>query len=174
MSSLVANKRVFPAGSDAADVNDGDATVSAGEFWPVIKLSDLRLAARITGGITSSRLLHVTTEAVAHVTSQLLDWQSVQVSAGYNTLEEVPSPLPSGETEKLMINGENVKVYRFRRAVYSIARALVLEGYRDVDTTAKGDKDAAALDQQRDDLWRDARWSIADIRGMPRLYAELC
>ena len=64
--------------------------------------------------------------------------------------------------------------YRFRRAVYSIARALVLESYRDVDTTAKGDKDAAALDLQRDDLWRDARWSIADIRDTPRLYAELC
>lgn len=86
----------------------------------------------------------------------------------------MPSVLPSGDTEKLVINGENVKVYRFRRAVYSIARALVLEGYRDVDTTAKGDKDAAALDLQRDDLWRDARWSIADIRDTPRLYAELC
>ena len=165
MSSLVANKRVLPADSDTPDVDDGDTTVSAGDFWPVIKLADLRLAARITGGITTSRLMHVTTEAVAHVTAQLLDWRAGQVKAGFHTLEDVPSVLPSGE---------NVKVYRFRRAVYSIARALVLEGYRDVDTTAKGDKDAAALDLQRDDLWRDARWSIADIRDTPRLYAELC
>ena len=118
--------------------------------------------------------MHVTTEAVAHVTAQLLDWRTGQLKAGFHALEDVPSALPSGEMEKLMINGENVKVYRFRRAVYSIARALVLEGYRDVDTTAKGDKDAAALDLQRDDLWRDARWSIADIRDTPRLYAELC
>lgn len=174
MSSLVANKRVLPADSDTADVDDGDSTVSAGDFWPVIKLADLRLAARITGSITTSRLMHVTTEAVAHVTAQLLDWRAGQIKAGFHTLEDVPSVLPSGEPEKLMINGENVKVYRFRRAVYSIARALVLEGYRDVDTTAKGDKDAAALDLQRDDLWRDARWSIADIRDTPRLYAELC
>ncbi|WP_438527227.1 head completion/stabilization protein [Enterobacter cloacae] len=162
------------ADSDTPDVDDGDTTVSAGDFWPVIKLADLRLAARITGGITTSRLMHVTTEAVAHVTAQLLDWRAGQVKAGFHALEDVPSALPSGVTEKLMINGENVKVYRFRRAVYSIARALVLEGYRDVDTTAKGDKDAAALDLQRDDLWRDARWSIADIRDTPRLYAELC
>ena len=158
MSSLVANKRVLPADSDTPDVDDGDTTVSAGDFWPVIKLADLRLAARITGGITTSRLMHVTTEAVAHVTAQ----------------EDVPSVLPSGDTEMLGINGGGVKVYRFRRAVDWIARALVLEGYRDVDTTAKGDKDAAALDLQRDDLWRDARWSIADIRDTPRLYAELC
>lgn len=167
-------KRVLPADSDTPDVDDGDTTVSAGDFWPVIKLADLRLAARIAGGITTSRLMHVTTEAVAHVTAQLLDWRAGQLKAGFHTLEDVPSVLPSGEMEKLVINGENVKVYRFRRAVYSIARALVLEGYRDVDTTAKGDKDAAALDLQRDDLWRDARWSIADIRDTPRLYAELC
>lgn len=174
MSSLVANKRVLPADSDTPDVDDGEATVSAGGFWPVIKLSELRMAARITGGITTSRLMHVTTEAVAHVTGQLLDWRAGQIRAGFDSLEDVPSVSSSGETEKLMINDENVKVYRFRRAVYSIARALVLEGYRDVDTTAKGDKDAAALDTQRDDLWRDARWSIADIRGEPRIYAELC
>ncbi|WP_168400639.1 head completion/stabilization protein [Erwinia amylovora] len=174
MSSVVARKQVFPAASDTSDVDDGDARISAGDFWPVIELSDLRLAARITGGITTSRLMHVTTEAVAHVTHQLQNWRTEQVKAGFSLLEDVPETLPCGETEKLTINGENVKVYRFRRAVYSIARALVLEGYRDVDTTAKGDKDATAMDLQRDDLWRDARWSIADIRGVPRLYAELC
>lgn len=174
MSSIVARKHVLPADGDIPDVDDGEATISAGDFWPVIKLSDLRLAARITGGITTSRLMHVTTEAVVHVTNQLRDWRTEQNKAGFTSLEDVPEMLPSGETEKLTINGENVQVFRFRRAVYSIARALVLEGYRDVDTTPKGDKDAAALDLQRDDLWRDARWSIADIRGVPRLYAELC
>jgi hypothetical protein len=49
----------------------------------------------------------------------------------------------------------------------------VLEGYRDVSTTPKGDKDAEALDRQIDDLWRDGRWSIADIREEARIYAEL-
>ena len=34
MSSLVANKRVLPADSDTPDVDDGDTTVSAGDFWP--------------------------------------------------------------------------------------------------------------------------------------------
>lgn len=165
MSSIIAKKTILPAESDLSDVDDGEATVNAGPFWPVINLRDLRLAARITGGVTTSRLMHVTTEAVAHVTEQLQDWQAQQENHGYSTMQAIPA---------VQINGENVKVYRFRRAVYSIARALVLEGYRDVDTTAKGDKDAAALDQQRDDLWRDARWSISDIRGVQRIYAELC
>ncbi|MEN3258512.1 head completion/stabilization protein [Sodalis endosymbiont of Spalangia cameroni] len=165
MGSLVAGKPVLSAKGDTTDVDDGQSAVSAGDFWPVVVLRDLRLAARITGGITTSRLMHVTTEAVAHVTDQLQDWQAHQTASGYSRLQAVPSA---------HINGESSKVYRYRRAVYAIARALVLEGYRDVDTTAKGDKAADALDAQRDDLWRDARWSISDIRGVPRLYAELC
>lgn len=161
--SVVARKQIMPG--NEADVDDGDASVTGGKFWPAIQLSDLRLAARITGSVTTSRLIHVTTEAVAHVTDQLQDWQIEQESSGYATLAEVPAQ---------KINGESVKVYRFRRAVYSVTRALVLENYRDVDTTPKGEKAADALDAQCSDLWRDARWSIADIQRVPRIYAELC
>lgn len=165
MSSLVATKTPFPANSDVTDIDDGDSTVTAGSFWPVISLKDLRLAARITGGVTTTRLMHVTTEAVGHVIEQLEEWQINQQRLGYETLQNVPAA---------EVNGESMKVYRYRRAVYSIARALVIEGYRDVDTTPKGDKDAASLDLQREDLWRDARWGIADIQRKPRVYAELC
>lgn len=165
MSSLVAAKTPFPASSDVTDVDDGDATVAAGSFWPVISLKDLRMAARITGGVTTTRLMHVTTEAVGHVIEQLEEWQLNQQVLGYEALQHVPAA---------EVNGKSVKVSRYHRAVYSIARALVIEGYRDVDTTPKGDKDAAALDLQREDLWRDARWAIADIQRKPRVYAELC
>lgn len=165
MSSLVATKRPFPSSGDVTDVDDGNETVTAGRFWPVIKLKELRLAARITGGVTTTRLMHVTTEAVSHVIEQLDEWQANQWALGYEALQDVPA---------VELNGESVKVHRYRRAVYAIARALVLEGYRDVDTTPKGDKDAAALDLQRDDLWRDARWCISDIQRKPRIYAELC
>ncbi|KFB99465.1 putative phage protein [Trabulsiella guamensis ATCC 49490] len=165
MSSIVAGKTVMSAEGDVADVDDGESAVSAGAFWPVISLHDLRLAARITGGITTSRLMHAATEAVAHVIDQLSDWQTEQEQAGYATLQDVPAT---------QINDESRKVHSFRRAVYAITRAFVLEGYRDVDTTAKGDRVADAMDMQRDELWRDARWSIADIRGVRRVYAELC
>ncbi|GAB7259287.1 head completion/stabilization protein [Dickeya ananatis] len=162
--SLVAPKRVSDSG-DVPEIDDGAAAVRAGEFWPVIVLRDLRLADRITGGITTTRLMHVTTEAVVHVTDQLASWQQTQQATGYAALADVPAR---------QVNGESIKVYRFRRAVYAIARALLLEGYRDVDTTAKGDKATDTFDNQCDDLWRDARWSIADIRGAQRLFAELC
>ncbi|EBW4857098.1 head completion/stabilization protein [Salmonella enterica subsp. enterica serovar Senftenberg] len=161
---MVAKPQVNSAEKDVTDVDDGAEKVTAGTFWPEILLLDLRLASRIPGRTTTSRLKFVTTEAVAHVTDQLDDWRGIQESAGYSTLADVPAR---------MLNGESVKVYRYRRAVYSAARALILENARDVDTTEKGDRKADALEVQTDDLWRDVRWAIADIRGTQRLFVEL-
>ncbi|EBC0683323.1 head completion/stabilization protein [Salmonella enterica] len=161
---MVAKPQVNSAEKDVTDVDDGAEKVTAGTFWPEILLRDLRLASRIPGRTTTSRLKFVTTEAVAHVTDQLDDWRGIQESAGYSTLADVPAR---------MLNGESVKVYRYRRAVYSAARALLLENARDVDTTEKGDRKADALGVQTDDLWRDVRWAIADIRGTQRLFVEL-
>ncbi|HCM2546605.1 TPA: head completion/stabilization protein [Salmonella enterica subsp. enterica serovar Durban] len=161
---MVAKPQVNSAEKDVTDVDDGAEKVTAGTFWPEILLRDLRLASRIPGRTTTSRLKFVTTEAVAHITDQLDDWRGIQESAGYSTLADVPAR---------MLNGESVKVYRYRRAVYSAARALLLENARDVDTTEKGDRKADALEVQTDDLWRDVRWAIADIRGTQRLFVEL-
>ncbi|ASD98499.1 head completion/stabilization protein [Salmonella enterica] len=161
---MVAKPQVNSAEKDVTDVDDGAEKVTAGTFWPEILLRDLRLASRIPGRTTTSRLKFVTTEAVAHVTDQLDDWRGIQESAGYSTLADVPAR---------MLNGESVKVYRYRRAVYSAARALILENARDVDTTEKGDRKADALEVQTDDLWRDVRWAMADIRGTQRLFVEL-
>ncbi|HEB6876033.1 TPA: head completion/stabilization protein [Salmonella enterica subsp. enterica serovar Havana] len=161
---MVAKPQVNSAEKDVTDVDDGAEKVTAGTFWPEILLRDVRLASRIPGRTTTSRLKFVTTEAVAHVTDQLDDWRGIQESAGYSTLADVPAR---------MLNGESVKVYRYRRAVYSAARALILENARDVDTTEKGDRKADALEVQTDDLWRDVRWAIADIRGTQRLFVEL-
>ncbi|EAM8767710.1 capsid assembly protein [Salmonella enterica] len=161
---MVAKPQVNSAEKDVTDVDDGAEKVTAGTFWPEILLRDLRLASRIPGRTTTSRLKFVTTEAVAHVTDQLDDWRGIQKSAGYSTLADVPAR---------MLNGESVKVYRYRRAVYSAARALILENARDVDTTEKDDRKADALEVQTDDLWRDVRWAIADIRGTQRLFVEL-
>ncbi len=161
---MVAKPQVNSAEKDVTDVDDGAEKVTAGTFWPEILSRDLRLASRIPGRTTTSRLKFVTTEAVAHVTDQLDDWRGIQESAGYSTLADVPAR---------MLNGESVKVYRYRRAVYSAARAMLLENARDVDTTEKGDRKADALEVQTDDLWRDVRWAIADIRGTQRLFVEL-
>ncbi|EEW2134160.1 head completion/stabilization protein, partial [Escherichia coli] len=112
----------------------------------------------------STRLAHVATGAVAHVTRELEEWQQAQIAAGFSTLTDVPAAT---------INGESVNAWHYRHAVYSATRALILERWRDVDTTDKGDRRADALDEQVEDLWRDVRWAISDILGFPRLFVEL-
>ncbi|HBI2872066.1 TPA: head completion/stabilization protein [Escherichia coli] len=162
--SMVARPRVNDATDDATDTDDGEARISTDAFWPDIVLKELRLAIRIPGRTTTSRLLHSATEAVAHVTAELDAWKQKQEAAGRLTLADVPAA---------HINGESVNVHRYRRAVYALTRAGVLERSRDVDTTDKGDRRADALDMQIEDMWRDARWAISDIRGVRRIYAEL-
>ncbi|MBJ9109977.1 head completion/stabilization protein [Citrobacter sp. wls828] len=174
--SMVAKPRVEPAENDTTDIDDGEEKVTAGTFWPDIVLRELRLASRIPGRTTTSRLMYVTTEAVAHVTDELQEWQQQQLAEGYSTLADAPTIKPNGEPEipPRKINGESINIHRYRRAVYAATRALILENARDVDTTNKSDRKADALDTQAEDLWRDVRWAIADIRGAQRIWAELC
>ncbi|HID9334341.1 TPA: head completion/stabilization protein [Klebsiella pneumoniae] len=162
--SLVAPRTVTPSAEDVPDVDDGGEKVTAGAFWPEIVLSDVRKKMRINGAVTTSRLKEAVIEGVSHTLDQLADWQAVQLAAGYTQLADVPA---------VKVNSESVKVHRYRRAVFSIARAHILGTNRDVDTTGDaGEKRAAALASQVDDMWRDARWAISDIRGTVRNSAE--
>ncbi|EFM6100500.1 head completion/stabilization protein [Escherichia coli] len=99
------------------------------------------------------------------VLRELEAWQQEQQAAGHQTLADVPAPV---------INGESVNLWHWRNAVYTATRALILERYRDADTTDKGDRRADALDIQTSDLWRDVSWAISDILRRPRIFAELC
>ncbi|MCP6524950.1 head completion/stabilization protein, partial [Klebsiella pneumoniae] len=85
---------------------------------------DLRLAARIAGDITTSRLMHMATEAALHVADQLKAWRKQREAEGAESLASVL--LTSAGEPVELINGESAKVYRFRRAVYSFTRASVL------------------------------------------------
>ncbi|EPN1928652.1 head completion/stabilization protein [Cronobacter dublinensis] len=162
--SFVAGRAVTPSAEDVPDVNDAGEKVTAGSFWPEIALSDVRLEMRINGAVTTTRLKHVVTEAVIHVSEQLASWQAEQMAAGYASLVAVPA---------MQVDGQSVKIHRYRRAVFSCARALLLETFRDVDTTGDaGEKRAVALSTQAQDLWRDVRWAIADIRGATRNFTE--
>lgn len=162
--SFVARKDINPPESDAPDINDGGVTVKAGAFWPEISLANLRQSMRLNGLVTTERLQHNAREAVRSVTRQLADWKAGQEAGGFTALESVPAD---------HIDGQSALVYCYQRAVYCTAKALLTEGYRDVDTTGQGEKHAAALTSQIDTLWRDANWAIRDIQGSGRGLAEL-
>ncbi|HEK6320505.1 TPA: head completion/stabilization protein [Yersinia enterocolitica] len=158
--SLLATEPVHPTSPPEGP----DFTITSAAFWPEISLNHMRKVMRLDGNVTAERLKEAVIEAISNTNGQLRAWRSEQEAAGVMRLEDV-------ESEK--VAGESMRVQRYRRAVYSHAKANLTERYRDMDTTGDGNKRADALDPQITDLWRDARWAISDVQGRERGIAEL-
>ncbi len=154
MSSFFA---AAPASSDQDAIsNDG--------FFPDVSVTDALAAMRQDGTVTRERMRAALVEAVLSVNEELADWKTRQMAASYATLADVPAP---------KVDGTSAHGHRYLRAVYCQARAGLIERYRDYDATATGDRNAEKLELAVDDLRRDARWAIGDIRGIPRTTVEL-
>lgn len=142
----------------------GDMTVTNSDFWPDMDAAEMRLSVRLDGQVTDDRLLHACREGMARVNSELAEWRERQQARGYDNLAGMPAD---------RIGGESVLILRYKRAVWFTAKALLLEGYRDIDTTRDGEKHAEALATQVDSAWRDSQWALRDIMGLPRGMAEI-
>lgn len=138
--------------------------IESSAFWPPVDPAKIREAQRIDNTVPPLRLKAVLIEAIATTNSALLSWRSTQQAAGFNTLDDVPA-------EK--IDDKSIHLHRYQRAVGCLAKALLLERYRDLDTTGKGDKKAEGLTDPIDDCRRDHLNAIADIAGRPRSTVEL-
>ncbi len=141
-----------------------ETKITSSPFWPDVEPADIRAAHRIDGTITTERLRDALIEAIASVNEELSAWREARQLEGRATLAAVPADL---------IDNISVNVHRYQRAVGCTAKALLIERYRDIDTTAAGNKKADQLDNPIDDLRRDARWAISAILGISRTTVEL-
>ncbi|EQB2599495.1 head completion/stabilization protein [Aeromonas salmonicida] len=142
--------------------NEGEIT--SNPFWPAISLADLRDTVRLDGTVTTARLKHAVVDAITSVNRDLADWRSARQAEGHSTLAAVPSEV---------INNESVHLHSYRRAVYAMTRANLLERYTDYSATGDGVKGADAKIISSDDLYRDARFAIRDILGTTHNTVEL-
>ena len=142
--------------------DEGEITNSP--FWPAISLPDLRETVRLDGTVTTARLKHAVIDAITSVNRDLADWIIARQAEGHTTLAAVPSEV---------INGESVHLHSYRRAVYAMTRANLLERYTDYSATGDGVKGADAKIISSDDLYRDARFAIRDILGTTHNTVEL-
>lgn len=155
MNSFVVN---VPAPTPA------EAKITSAEFWPEVDPVAIRAAHRIDGTITIERLRDALIEAIATVNTELSTWRAARELEGRATLSAVPAEV---------VSAISVNVNRYHRAVGCLTKALLIERYRDFDTTAAGNKKADQLESPIDDLRRDARWAINDILGIGRTTVEL-
>ncbi|WCH24357.1 head completion/stabilization protein [Aeromonas salmonicida] len=141
-----------------------EGEIANSPFWPAISLPDLRDTVRLDGTVTTARLTHAVVDAITSVNRDLADWRSARLAEGHATLAAVPSEV---------INNESVRLHSYRRAVYAITRANLLERYTDYSATGDGVKGADAKIISSDDLYRDARFAIRDILGTTHNTVEL-
>jgi len=146
---------------------DAGATIGNDGFFIDIDMLAMRDAMRLDGTVTDARLRPAIVSAMLSVNRDLREWQQVQQAKGFGKLADVPAT---------MIDGESRLVSLYRRAVYSTAKADLIERYRDYDTTAAALSDKKSMewmDIAPADQRRNAHWAIADIVGRPRMTVEL-
>lgn len=141
-----------------------EGQVTSDPFWPTISLADLRDTVRLDGTVTAKRLTHAVIDAVTSVNRDLAQWRTARQAEGHATLAAVPGEL---------INNESAHLHSYRRAVYAMTRANLLERYIDYSATGDGVKGADAKVVSSDDLYRDARFAIRDIIGTTHITVEL-
>ncbi|MDX7921633.1 head completion/stabilization protein [Aeromonas media] len=147
-----------------APTSPAEGEIDSSPFWPAISLPDLRDTVRLDGTVTTARLKHAVIDAITSVNRDLADWRRAREAEGVATLADVPGEL---------INNESAHLHSYRRAVYAMTRANLLERYADYSATGDGVKGADAKIISSDDLYRDARFAIRDILGTTHNTVEL-
>ena len=138
--------------------------IISGPFWPNLDPTKIREAQRIDNTVPPARLRMAIIEAIATTNGALRAWREVQIANGNNKLIDIPAD---------EIDDISILAHRYQRAVGCLAKALLLERYKDLDATGKGDRKAESLVDPIDDCRRDHLNALADITGRPRTTVEL-
>ncbi|HEY4583081.1 MAG TPA: head completion/stabilization protein [Lysobacter sp.] len=152
MSGFVATAALPPAGDML--INDG--------WFPDVSLESVRDIVRIDGTVTPARLRDVIRHAVIHVNCQL---------AGFKARHAAAATLASVQGDE--IDGVMRLELLYMRAVAHLAKAELIERYRDLDSTGSGLRRAIDMEPSIDEHRRNARWAVRDILGEPRSVVEL-
>lgn len=150
---------------EAGQLADAPADQLAHDDWfPGIDLTRLRAEARLRESVTAERLRDAALSALIWVGEQLAAWRVEQQAAGHDSLGDVPSGQVAAESRLLIL---------YRQAVTAQTKAALVERYRDIDTTAAGDRRVEELDASIGELRRDAIHAVRAILGVTRTAVEL-
>lgn len=141
-----------------------EGSIYSSDFWPTVSMGAIRAEQRIDNSITPIRLRASLIEAIAETNAALRIWRIAHQDLGKTSMDQIDAD---------EVDGQSVLLHKYRRAVGVLTKALILERTRDADTSAKGDRDADALEAQVGDHRRDWHAAIADIVGRPRVTVEL-
>lgn len=114
--------------------------------------------------ITPDRVRHALIAAMIRVESDLDTWRIARTAEGAASLAAVPSA---------QIDGTSRLVYLYRRAVFTAAKAELVEGYPDMDLTGRGERAADQMAPSIADLRRNSLHAVRDMLGVGRTVIDL-
>lgn len=139
-------------------------TITNNTFFPDLKLADFRAQYRVDDTVTDERITQQLSTAMMGVNYELWFWQNKQVSEGYNSLEDVPGENYGNITDKQ---------HYYYTAVFAKAKALIIEKYRDFDSTGHGNDKADNMGSLIDDYKTESREAIRRLLAISRSTVEL-
>lgn len=154
----------LPGAPAPATAPAADAPIECGTWFPAIDPARFRAEQRVPDSATPERVRQTLVAAILRVTRDLQDWSAARRAEGHATLADVPGD---------EIDGESVFEQLYRRAVFTAAKAELVERYRDMDITGAGQRNADALDPSVAELRRDSVHAIRDMLGIGRTVVEL-
>ncbi|MCK3655799.1 phage head protein [Pasteurellaceae bacterium Macca] len=164
MSHILAIPKVNPTASAKETEPYPDEIIQNDGFFPDLSLRAVRNTMRIDGTVTNDRLRHAVIEAMITVNHDL----GVFAGNAKNNQKYALEAVNQGE-----INGENVMIYRYQRAVFALATAQLMERYRNFDSTKEGNDKANELLDTAADLRRDYHFAVRQILGENQVISEL-
>lgn len=133
-------------------------------FFPDVSVDAFRATTRLQDTVTDGRVVQALRESVITINNELRAWREQQTALGYDSLGSVPADAYGDITEL---------EHHYLAAVYAHAKALLMEQYRDIDSTDAGKRRAAEFDGTVDSWRREAREAVRAILGTPRATVEL-
>ncbi|MBK5910139.1 hypothetical protein CCR85_01355 [Rhodothalassium salexigens] len=138
-----------------------DRTLANEGFWPALSLAEMRDRTGLSMAVGAERIEAALTAAMIEVNAALARWRADQSAA---TLDRVPAPLH---------DGVSAKVLAYKAAVYTRARAALIETERDYDSTKSGHDRADALETTADSWLRLSHEALARVMDRARVTVEL-
>ncbi|WP_275098061.1 head completion/stabilization protein [Sedimenticola hydrogenitrophicus] len=139
-------------------------TVKNLAFYPDLNLDNFRALYRIDTTVKNEVAIDALINAMVATNAELKAWRAEQEAAGHAALADVPADSYDGTSEKIT---------HYLTAVYSRAKALLVERFRDFDSTGAGHGRADDLNLTTGDYLQQTRESLRALKGLPRTIVEL-
>lgn len=135
------------------------ATVNNDGWWPDFTVADFQSRYRLPSGYAEGVLIDGLQIGMAWANIQLRNWRADLAGFEYANLNDVPA-------DKL--GEESILLVHYRRAVYSHAKAYLLQQFPTINRRESANNEARESEETESKFLEYAQQAIADLQGVGR------